>query len=117
MFRCLVVLAVASALCPAQVAREHLLREFLELLSIPNIASNKTDIRRNAEAIRKMFGRRGVAMRLLEHADAPPVVYGELSAPGSARTLVFYAHYDGQPVNPAEWRTGDPFKPVQAGDR
>jgi acetylornithine deacetylase/succinyl-diaminopimelate desuccinylase-like protein len=30
---------------------------------------------------------------------------------------MFYAHYDGQPVNPDEWRTGDPFKPVQEGDR
>jgi acetylornithine deacetylase/succinyl-diaminopimelate desuccinylase-like protein len=117
MFRCVVLFAVACGACLAQVAREDLLREFVELLSIPNIASDKANIRRNAEAIQKMFGRRGVTTRLLEHPDAPPVVYGELAAPGAARTLVFYAHYDGQPVNAAEWRTGDPFKPVQVGDR
>ena len=31
--------------------------------------------------------------------------------PGATRTIVFYAHYDGQPVVRAEW-TGDPWKPV-----
>ena len=33
--------------------------------------------------------------------DAPPVVYGELPAPGAKRTVVLYAHYDGQPVEPS----------------
>jgi acetylornithine deacetylase/succinyl-diaminopimelate desuccinylase-like protein len=39
-------------------------------------------------------------------------VYGEVLSPGATRTLVFYAHYDGQPVNPAKWAEGlSPFKP------
>src|SRR5439155_26301398 len=28
------------------------------------------------------------------------------------RTIVFYAHYDGQPVTPSEWQSGTPFTPV-----
>ena len=41
----------------------------------------------------------------------PPVVYGELKVPGASRTIVFYAHYDGQPVIASEWST-PPFAPV-----
>jgi acetylornithine deacetylase/succinyl-diaminopimelate desuccinylase-like protein len=35
--------------------------------------------------------------------NIPPAVYGEVLIPGAKQTLVFYAHYDGQPVNPAQW--------------
>ncbi len=45
-------------------------------------------------------------------AGAPPAIYGEVLIPGATRTLIFYAHYDGQPVNPDQWATGlQPFKP------
>jgi acetylornithine deacetylase/succinyl-diaminopimelate desuccinylase-like protein len=32
-----------------------------------------------------------------------PEVYGEVLVPGAKQTLIFYAHYDGQPVNPDQW--------------
>ena len=38
--------------------REPLLREYLELLAIPNVASNRDDIRRNADHIVAMMERR-----------------------------------------------------------
>ena len=100
-----------------QKNQQPLLREFTELLAIPNIASDTPNIRKNAAAIQAMFEKRGVRTRLLEAPGSPPAVYGELATPGAARTVVFYAHYDGQPVNPSEWETGDPFKPVFKSDR
>src|SRR4029450_4946968 len=54
---------------------------------------------------------RGVSARALEGGGGPPAVYGELRTPGAARTIVFYAHYDGQPVDPSQG-TGAPFTPV-----
>ena len=39
------------------------------------------------------------------------MVYGEMRVPGARRTIVIYAHYDGQPVDPAQWK-GSPFAPV-----
>ena len=45
-------------------------------------------------------------------AGSNPVVYGEIKTPGAKHTIVFYAHYDGQPVNPADWESGAPFTPV-----
>jgi len=85
--------------------------EFVALLSIPNIASDHANIQRNAELIAKMLEKRGVTPRLVSVPDANPVVFGEIRTPGATRTLVFYAHYDGQPLDPKEWAT-PPFQPV-----
>src|SRR6185312_10905733 len=54
---------------------------------------------------------RGFEAQALNEADAPPLVTGQWRAAGAARTVVFYAHYDGQPVTPSQWRS-DPFAPV-----
>ena len=88
-----------------------IVREFAELLAIPNLASDSVNIRRNAAAIVRMLERRGVAARLLEAPGSPPAVFGELAAPGAARTVILYAHYDGQPVDTARWTT-PPWRPV-----
>lgn len=88
-----------------------LVQEFSQFLSIPNVASDTANIRRDAEAAADILRRRGVAARLLEGEGCPPLVYGEVRGPQAKRTVIFYAHYDGQPVDPSQW-TGDPWKPV-----
>jgi acetylornithine deacetylase/succinyl-diaminopimelate desuccinylase-like protein len=88
-----------------------ILGEFADLLSIPNLASDSENIRRNAERIVSLLQRRGMDARLLEVPGAPPYVYGELHVPGATRTVAFYAHYDGQPVDRAQWAT-PPWTPV-----
>src|SRR5580693_1429190 len=88
-----------------------ILREFMDLLAMPNLARDSANIHANAAAIVKLLEKRGVKTRLLEIPDAPPVVFGEIVTPGATRTLVFYAHYDGQPLDPKEWAT-PPWQPV-----
>ncbi|MDH5761182.1 MAG: M20/M25/M40 family metallo-hydrolase, partial [Gemmatimonadota bacterium] len=102
----------------ADVARAYreahepaIVRDFAELLSYPNRASDTEDIRRAAEYIRGELEEAGVAAELLQVDGAPPIVYGELKVPGATRTLGVYVHYDGQAVNPAEW-THAPFEPT-----
>ncbi|HBY59525.1 MAG TPA: peptidase M20 [Solibacterales bacterium] len=119
--RLLALLALAALTAPAadldavrtwRASNEHaVLGEFVELLSIPNIARDTANIRRNAAFLAKMLERRGAKARLLEVEGAPPVVYGEIAVPNATRTLLFYAHYDGQPVTPRDW-TSDPWTPV-----
>jgi acetylornithine deacetylase/succinyl-diaminopimelate desuccinylase-like protein len=104
--------AVSAARSYRQAHEHEIIEEFVELLSIPNVASDAPNIRRNAQLISLMLEKRGVKTRLLEIPEAPPVVYGEINTPGATRTLIFYAHYDGQPVEPAKWVGGDPFKPI-----
>lgn len=92
---------------------EHqIVREFTELLAIPNVASDTQNIRRNAAAIKVLFERRGVNTQLLEVEGAPPAIFGELNNPGATKTVIFYAHYDGQPVEPRKWLGERPFVPV-----
>src|SRR5258708_28791751 len=88
-----------------------ILAEFMDLLAMPNLASDEAAVRKNATAIVSMLEKRGVKAQLLEEAGAPPVVFGEIDTPGATRTLMFYAHYDGQPLDPKEWATL-PWQPV-----
>jgi acetylornithine deacetylase/succinyl-diaminopimelate desuccinylase-like protein len=118
---CLILVFIASlALGNGSVrdyrrAHEHeILSEFMELLAIPNVAGDRENIRRNAAAIATMMQQRKLAPRLLETSDpsVPPVVYGEWKTPGATRTLIFYAHYDGQPTDPRQWSGTLPWQPV-----
>ena len=88
-----------------------ILDELTTLLAIPNVASDRENIRKNANAIVALCARRGMKATLLESEGSPPAVLAELAVPGARRTVVFYAHYDGQPVDPARW-TGNPWQPV-----
>jgi acetylornithine deacetylase/succinyl-diaminopimelate desuccinylase-like protein len=93
-----------------------ILEEFTSFLAIPNLASDRTNIERNAAAIVEMFTKRGAAARILRVPEAPPLVVVNLPAPGAKTTIAFYAHYDGQPLDPAQWTT-PPWQPVIRGDR
>jgi acetylornithine deacetylase/succinyl-diaminopimelate desuccinylase-like protein len=91
--------------------QQSLIDELIDLLSIPNVAADKTNIRRNAEHLCGILATRGFAAEVLE-TSGNPLVYGDLQVPGATSTLLFYSHYDGQPVDPKAWRQADPFTPV-----
>ena len=108
---------------PAQAAHSYtaahqteLTQEFADFLSIPNIAADPASLRKNAEFLLAQLKARGANAQLLTApglpTSVPPLVWGEFRTPGATRTIVFYAHYDGQPVTPSEWDTGAPFTPV-----
>ncbi len=116
----LLIAAVATAQTnPAALAARHwreaherpIVDEYMAFLSIPNIATDRENIQKNAEFIAKMLEKRGVAPKLVSVPGSNPVVFGEIKSPGATRTIVFYAHYDGQPLDPKEWAT-PPFQPV-----
>jgi acetylornithine deacetylase/succinyl-diaminopimelate desuccinylase-like protein len=91
--------------------RAALVEELARFASLPNVASDSAGIRRNAAALVEMMARRGIRARLLENGG-PPLVFGEVRVPGARTTLLLYAHYDGQPADPARWAGGDPWRPV-----
>ena len=105
-----------AARAAARAYREQhegaILTEFAELLSLPNLAGDSAGIRRNANSLLSMLERRGFSnRRLLTVPGGPPAVYAELPAAGATRTLILYAHYDGQPVDLKQWTT-PPWQPV-----
>jgi acetylornithine deacetylase/succinyl-diaminopimelate desuccinylase-like protein len=100
--------------------QHSMLKEYIDFLSIPNVYGDSINIYRNAEFIKQMLENRGVKAQLLtvEKTNSSPVVYGEVITPGATKTIAFYAHYDGQPVNPKQWAQGlEPFKPALVTNR
>jgi acetylornithine deacetylase/succinyl-diaminopimelate desuccinylase-like protein len=98
--------AIKAKIRAYRQANEHkIVGELAELLAIPNLASDSVNIRRNAAKLVEMLEQRGVRAQLLEMPGSPPAVFGELKTPGAKRTLMFYAHYDGQPVASLRWDT------------
>jgi acetylornithine deacetylase/succinyl-diaminopimelate desuccinylase-like protein len=94
-----------------QQHERQIVDELVALLSIPDIASDRANIQRNAETIAQMMSKRGLSPRLVSVPGANPVVFGEIRTPGARRTIVLYAHYDGQPLDPKQWAT-PPFTPT-----
>ncbi len=109
--------AVQAARAHLAANEEEIVGELRALLALPNVADNLADIRANADALRVSMQRRGFTTALLETPDAPVAVYGELPSPGATRTLLFYAHFDGQPIGaPERWAT-PPFTPTLRSGR
>jgi len=103
---------------PVEAARQwriqhqsDILERFTALLSIPNVAADPANLSRNADVLVALLQQRHFEARLLSVPGAPPVVFGERQTPGATHTVVFYAHYDGQPVTNSEWQSS-PFVPV-----
>jgi acetylornithine deacetylase/succinyl-diaminopimelate desuccinylase-like protein len=96
-----------------QVNRDRYLDELKALLAIPSISAlpeHASDVRRCAEWCAGEMTRIGLQdVRLIE-TPGHPVVYGEwLGAPG-APTILFYGHYDVQPVDPLDLWQSPPFE-------
>lgn len=101
---------------------KEILQDFIELLSIPNVADEPADMDRNAAHISGLLQSRGFISRILKANGGAPYVYAELAAPGARETVLIYAHFDGQPVQEENW-AHPPFQPtlldapLQAGGR
>ena len=93
----------------------EMLKEYFSLLSLPNHALDKVNINKNTLFIESMLKKRGVQTKLLESntKGTPKAVYGEVIVPGATLTIIFYAHYDGQPVSPEKWNPAvKPYQPI-----
>jgi acetylornithine deacetylase/succinyl-diaminopimelate desuccinylase-like protein len=122
LFSCAAFAQKANSPGPAQVVQEirdyrmdnedRIMRELSEFLAIPNIASDTPNIQKNAARLVEMLEARGIETHLLAITGRGPVVFGKLISAEAKRTVIFYAHYDGQPVDPAAWTDGKPFEPV-----
>ena len=85
-----------------------ILEEYVRFVAIPNVTRDTANILRNAAFIKMMMEQRGIKAEFLNGItlNVNPVVFGEIKVPGAKYTLSFYAHYDGQPVNPDQWMKG-----------
>jgi acetylornithine deacetylase/succinyl-diaminopimelate desuccinylase-like protein len=95
------------------VNRERYLEELKAFLAIPSISAlpeHSGDVKRCAEWCVGEMQRIGLQNVKLLDTPGNPVVYGDwLGAPG-APTILFYGHYDVQPVDPLELWQSPPFE-------
>lgn len=94
-----------------QAHEKEIVSDFTALLAMPNVATTLPDVEKNATYIAGLLRKRGFQTQLLAaEPGTPPSVFAELRVPGAKRTVVFYAHYDGQPVGQKGW-ISNPFEP------
>jgi acetylornithine deacetylase/succinyl-diaminopimelate desuccinylase-like protein len=82
------------------------------LTRLKSVAADPAGLAATAQALQTALKARGFEASLLATGgSSPPAVFGSLMTPKAKRTVLFYAHYDGQPVTPSQW-SSDPFVPV-----
>lgn len=87
------------------------IEEHRELVSIPNDAQFPEDMPKNVAWLEKAFQKRDFQTEVLE-AGKVPIFFAKKVIDENKPTVLFYMHYDGQPVAPAKWEQADPFQPV-----
>jgi acetylornithine deacetylase/succinyl-diaminopimelate desuccinylase-like protein len=95
------------------VNRDRYVDELKQYLAIPSISAlpqHKDDVRRCAEWTADEMRRIGLNAVRLEETPGHPVVYGEWLGAEGAPTILFYGHYDVQPVDPVNLWTSPPFE-------
>ncbi len=99
-----------------QYLTEHLDRHVTQLcdwLSMPSISSlseHNGDTRRAAEFIADELRELGLEVELIDTAGHP-LVFAQSEQRPDRKTLLFYGHYDVQPVDPLDLWNSPPFEP------
>lgn len=96
-----------------QSAHLEELKDFLRIPSISTDPERKGDVLRCAEWVQNSMKSIGLENIQIFPTEGHPVVYGEhLHAGKDAPTVLFYGHYDVQPVDPLHLWTSAPFEPT-----
>ncbi len=94
------------------VNRERYIDELKQLLAIPSVSAlpeHAADVRRCADWCADHMRRIGLQNVRLIDTPGNPVVYGDWLAAAGAPTILFYGHYDVQPVDPLDLWQSPPF--------
>jgi acetylornithine deacetylase/succinyl-diaminopimelate desuccinylase-like protein len=110
-----------QALEHSRAQREHYLHTLFEFLRIPSISTlpeAAPDMQRAAQWLAGAMAGIGLEQVAVMPTGGHPLVYGQwLGAGPDAPTVLFYGHYDVQPVDPVDEWLSPPFEPTVRGNQ
>lgn len=97
--------------------REEAIVDLQQLVRQPSVSAQKIGLEECAELTVELMRSDGLDATAYPTPGGPPCVIGYLPGPSGAKTLLAYAHYDVQPVEPVEKWTYPPYSAQLAGGR
>ena len=86
-------------------------KDVMRLASQRSVSARNEGVEECAALVEEMLKEIGATTKVLKLDGAAPLVYGEVKSRRSAKTVMFYNHYDVQPEEPIELWKSPPFKP------
>ena len=89
----------------------NILLSHKELVSIPNLPKDPDAMLENIGWVKKQYNTLGFSTTLLK-TNTLPILLAEKEYDPEYKTVLFYFHIDGQPIDPEAWDQSHPFEPV-----
>jgi len=97
---------------------DYFILDLKKLIQQPSISAKNEGLEECAKLVKKILLKSGINSEFLRIGKAPPIVFGERkSKKNPNKTLLFYNHYDVQPVEPFELWDEKPFSAVIKGNK
>jgi len=98
---------------------DQLLKDLQTLIHQPSISAKNEGIEECSKLVSKILKKSGINSEILQLGNgAAPLVYGEVKSKNKpSNTLLFYNHYDVQPVEPLELWNDPPFSGKIIGNK
>ncbi len=90
-------------------SRDKFVEKLRALCRQPSVSAQNLGLNETAEMVSRFLTETGFTVEQFSPSKGPPVVFAELASKTGRRTLVFYNHYDVQPVEPVELWKNPPF--------
>lgn len=95
-----------------------LVADLQDLIRQPSISAKNEGITQCANLVKKILNKSGINSEILKLKGAAPLVYGEVKSKSNpSKTLLFYNHYDVQPVEPLDLWKHSPFSAKKVGNK
>ncbi len=96
----------------------NLVSELQTLIRQPSVSAKNEGIEECAQLVKKILDKSGIKSEILRLKNVAPIVYGEIkSKKNPNKTLMFYNHYDVQPVEPFDLWDDPPFSGKIKGNK
>ena len=100
------------------VHMNNLISDLQTLIQQPSVSTKNEGIEECAQLVKKILEKSGIKSEILRLKNVAPIVYGEVkSKMNPNKTLMFYNHYDVQPVEPFELWDDPPFSGKIKGNK